>query len=68
MSNDKEGENKRRKYGLLPNKIVESDTIFLSHGLCGSGDTTSITIRKPSKTYFQLVLTIIDPVMPQRLV
>jgi hypothetical protein len=36
MSNDKEGA-ERKKYGLLPPKIAESDTVFLVHGLCGSG-------------------------------
>jgi hypothetical protein len=25
------------KYGLLPPKIAESDTVTLGHGLCGSG-------------------------------
>jgi hypothetical protein len=36
MSNDKEGA-KYKKYGLLPPKTAESDTVALGHGLCGSG-------------------------------
>jgi hypothetical protein len=36
MSNDKEKEY-RKKYGLLPPKIAESDILSLDHGLCGSG-------------------------------
>jgi hypothetical protein len=35
ISNDKEGA-KRKKYGLLPPKIAESDTIYLGHVLFGS--------------------------------
>jgi hypothetical protein len=27
----------RKKYGLLPPKIAESDTLSLGYGLCGSG-------------------------------
>jgi hypothetical protein len=27
----------RKKYGLLPPKIAESDIVSLVHGLCGSG-------------------------------
>jgi hypothetical protein len=30
-------ERARKKYGLLPPKIAESDTASLGHGLCGSG-------------------------------
>jgi hypothetical protein len=26
-----------KKFGLLPHKIAESDTVSLGHGLCGSG-------------------------------
>jgi hypothetical protein len=26
-----------KKYGLLPPKIAESDTVSLGHGMCGSG-------------------------------
>jgi hypothetical protein len=29
----------RKKYGLLPPKIAESDIVSLVHGLCGSGGT-----------------------------
>jgi hypothetical protein len=29
-------ERSRKKYGLLPPKITESDTVSLGHGLCGS--------------------------------
>jgi hypothetical protein len=48
-------ENNRKKYGLLPPKIAESDTLFLGHGLCGSGGTTLFTIRTPSKTHSLLL-------------
>jgi hypothetical protein len=40
----------RKKYGLLPPKIAESDIVTLVHGLCGSGgsiynkDTIQITL------------------------
>jgi hypothetical protein len=50
----------RKKYGLLPPKIAESDTVSLVHGLCGSGGTTPFTIRTPAKTHSLLVLTTID--------
>jgi hypothetical protein len=30
-------ERTRKKYGLLPPKIAESDTVSLGHGLCVSG-------------------------------
>jgi hypothetical protein len=33
----------RKKYGLLPPKIAESDTVSLVHGLCGSSGTTLLT-------------------------
>jgi hypothetical protein len=51
----------RKKYGLLPPKIAESDTVSLFHGLCGSGGTTPFTIRTPAKTHSLLALTMIDP-------
>jgi hypothetical protein len=51
----------RKKYGLLPPKIAESDTVSLDHGLCGSGGTHPFTIRKPAKTHSLLTLTMIDP-------
>jgi hypothetical protein len=30
-------EHTRKKYGLLPPKIAETDTVFLGYVLCGSG-------------------------------
>jgi hypothetical protein len=51
----------RKKYGLLPPKIAESDTVSLGHGLYGSGGTTPFTIRTPAKTHCLLALTMIDP-------
>jgi hypothetical protein len=51
----------RKKYGLLPPKIAESDTQSLGHYLSGPGRTTPFAIRKPSKTHSLLILTIIDP-------
>jgi hypothetical protein len=51
----------RKKYGLLPPKIAESDAQSVGHGLCGSGGTTPFTIRTPSKTNSLLALTIIGP-------
>jgi hypothetical protein len=51
----------RKKYGLLPPKIAESDTISLVHGLCGSGgsiynkDTSQNTL-----SFNLLALTMID--------
>jgi hypothetical protein len=36
MSNEKK-EQTRKKYGLLPPEIVESDIISLVHGLCAFG-------------------------------
>jgi hypothetical protein len=55
-------ERSRKKYGLLPLKIAESDTITLVCGLCGSGwyiynkDTSQNTLYSPL-----LALTMIDP-------
>jgi hypothetical protein len=51
--------NNRKKYGLLPPKIAESDTVSLSRGLYGSGG--SFIIRTRDKTHFLPVLTMIDP-------
>jgi hypothetical protein len=68
MSNDKEGEY-RKKYGLLPPKIAESDILSLGHGMCGSGgsiynkDTSQNTL---STTI--LALTMIDPAINHWLV
>jgi hypothetical protein len=49
----------RKKYGLLPPKIAESDTVSLSHGMCGSVGTHPFTIRTPAKTHSMLALTMI---------
>jgi hypothetical protein len=52
----------RKKYGLLPPKIAESDTASLGYGLCGSGgsiynkDTSQNTLFVPL-----LALTMIYP-------
>jgi hypothetical protein len=52
----------RKKYGLLPHKIAESDTTSLVYGLCRSGgsiynkDTSQNTLSYPL-----LALTMIDP-------
>jgi hypothetical protein len=51
----------RKKYGLLPSKVAESDPISLGHGLCGSGGSHPFTIRTPAKTHSLLALTMIDP-------
>jgi hypothetical protein len=58
----------RKKYGMLPPKIAESDTASLGHGLCGSGGTTPFTIRTPDKTHSLLSLTMIYPSIQHRLV
>jgi hypothetical protein len=50
-----------KKYGLLPPKIAESDTLSLGHGLCGSCATTPFTISIPAKTHSLIVLSMIDP-------
>jgi hypothetical protein len=50
-----------KKYGLLPPKIAQSDTVSLGHGMCGSGGSTPFTIRTPAKTHSMLALTMIDP-------
>jgi hypothetical protein len=54
-------EKERKKYGLLPPKIVEYDTVTPGHGMCGSGGTTTFQIRTPAKTYSLLALIMIDP-------
>jgi hypothetical protein len=51
----------RKKYGLLPHKIAESDNVSLGHGLCGSGGTIPFTIGTPAKTHSLLAFTMIDP-------
>jgi hypothetical protein len=52
-------ERKRKKYGLLPPKIAESDTgpwVMVCVDLVGP-----FTIRTPAKTHSLLALTMIDP-------
>jgi hypothetical protein len=56
-------EQKRKKYGLLPPKIAESDTVSLGHVLCWSCGTTPFTLRTPAKTHSLIALTMIDPVI-----
>jgi hypothetical protein len=59
----------RKKYGLLPSKIAESDTVSLGHGMCGSGG--SIYNRYTSQNIFSaslLALKMIDPEVQHRLV
>jgi hypothetical protein len=49
----------RKKYGLLPPKIAESDPwVMVCVDLVG---TLPFTIRTPAKTYSLLALTMIDP-------
>jgi hypothetical protein len=50
-----------KKYGFLPPKIADSDTVSLGHGLSGSGGTTLFKIRTPAKIHSLLALTMIDP-------
>jgi hypothetical protein len=50
----------RKKYGLIPPKIAESDTVSMAHGLCGSGG--SIYSKDTSQNKLSLLsLTMIDP-------
>jgi hypothetical protein len=49
----------REKYGLLPPKIAESDTVTLFHCLYESGG--SIYNKDTSQTHSLLTLTMIDP-------
>jgi hypothetical protein len=53
-------EPERKKYGLLPPKIAESDIWSLGHGLRGSGGSI-FTVIIPVKTHSLLALTMIDP-------
>jgi hypothetical protein len=48
-----------KKYGLLPPKIAECDTVYLVHGCVDL--VGPFTIRKPAKTHSLLALTMIDP-------
>jgi hypothetical protein len=57
-----------KKYGLLPPKIAESDTVSLGHGLCESNGYHPFTIRTPAKTHCLLALTMIDPAIHRCLV
>jgi hypothetical protein len=58
----------RKKYGLLPPKIAESDIVSLGHGMCGSGGSHPFTTRTPAKTNSLLALTMIDPAINHWLV
>jgi hypothetical protein len=49
----------RKKYGLLPPKIEESDIESLVHDFLGLVDP--FTIRTPAKTHSLFALTMIDP-------
>jgi hypothetical protein len=51
-----------KKYGLLPLKITESDTVSLGHDFCGSGGPiyNKDTIQNTLFT-LMLALTLIDP-------
>jgi hypothetical protein len=52
----------RKKYGLIPPKIAESDLQSQGHGMCGSGE--SIYNKDTSQnrlSYSLLALTMIDP-------
>jgi hypothetical protein len=52
----------RKKYGLLPSKIAESDVLSLGHGLCGSGGSIYNKDTNQNTLYFTLLaLTMIDP-------
>jgi hypothetical protein len=39
----------RKKYGLLPLKIAESDTVSLGHALCGSGGSIYNKVTSQNK-------------------
>jgi hypothetical protein len=54
----KKKESTSKKYGLLPPKIVETDTVSLRHGQCGSGG--SINNKETSQKNSLLTLTMID--------
>jgi hypothetical protein len=61
----------RKKYGLLPPKISESDTVSLGHGLCGSGGITSIYNNDTSQNTLSsplFALIMIDPEIDHRLI
>jgi hypothetical protein len=43
----------RKKYGLLPPKVAESDPVSLCHGMCGSGG--SIHNKDTSQNTFSVL-------------
>jgi hypothetical protein len=52
----------RKKCGLLPPKIVESDAVSLGHGLCGSGGSIYNKNSSQNTLFVSLfALTMIDP-------
>jgi hypothetical protein len=51
----------RKKYGLLPPKIAESDTVSLGDGLCGSGGSNYNKDTSQNTLHSLLALTMIDP-------
>jgi hypothetical protein len=53
----------RKKYGLLPSKIAESEIVSLGRGMCESGGSSPFTIRTPAKIQSLLALKMIDPVI-----
>jgi hypothetical protein len=57
----------RKKYGLLPPKIAEYETVCLVHGLCVSGGSHPFKISTPAKTHSLLALTMTDPEVLHRL-
>jgi hypothetical protein len=55
-------EKERKKYGLLPPKIAESDTASLGHGLCGSGGSIYNKDTSQNTLFVSLLaLSMIDP-------
>jgi hypothetical protein len=61
MSYDKKNEFMRKKYGLLPPKIVESNKQSLGHGMCGCGDSPYNNYKIQNTIFASLLtLTMID--------
>jgi hypothetical protein len=59
----------RKKYGLLPPKIAESDNVPLVHGLCRSGGSIYNKDTSQNTLFVSLIaLTMIDPEIKHRLV
>jgi hypothetical protein len=54
----------RKKYGLLPPKIAESDIVSLRHGLCGSGG--SIYNKETSQHTLSASLKLSKPQISQQ--